>query len=60
MSEPGHNAMASRIPEPAAPYRGTSLIRNRPPLGPPGTSITRKRLPVGPYSRAMPRALWSS
>ncbi|KAJ1493853.1 hypothetical protein T484DRAFT_2652725 [Baffinella frigidus] len=28
------------------PYRGTSLIRKRPP--------------PGPYSRAMPRALWSS
>jgi hypothetical protein len=27
-------------------YRGTSLIRNRTPLG--------------PYSRAMPRALWRS
>ena len=27
-------------------YRGTSLIRNRPPLG--------------PYSRTMPRALWWS
>ena len=27
-------------------YRGTSLIRKRPPLG--------------PYSRAMPRALWHS
>ena len=28
------------------PYRGTSLIRNRRPLG--------------PYSRTMPRALWGS
>ena len=28
------------------PYRGTSLKRNRPPLG--------------PYSRPMPRALWWS
>jgi len=30
----------------AAAYRGTSLIRNNPP--------------VGPYSRPMPRALWWS
>ena len=30
----------------AGGYRGTSLIRNRPPLG--------------PYSRTMPRALWKS
>ena len=30
----------------APPYRGTSLIRNCPPLG--------------PYSRTMPRALWKS
>ena len=25
-----------------------------------GTSLIRKRPPVGPYSRAMPRALWWS
>ena len=31
-------------------YRGTSLIRNSPPLGP----------YRGPYSRPMPRALWWS
>ena len=30
----------------AAPYMGTSLIRNR--------------LPLGPYSRTLPRALWGS
>ena len=23
-----------------------------------GTSLIRQRLPVGPYSRAIPRALW--
>ena len=34
------------VPAEAGPYRNTSLIRKRPPLG--------------PYSRHMPRALWWS
>jgi len=38
------DGFATLNPKPYKPYKGTSLIRNRAPLG--------------PYSRSMPRLLW--
>ena len=35
------------------PFRGDTLAR-----GYRGTSLIRNRVPLGPYSRTMPRALW--